>query len=132
MDYVFVDTSAWYAYINAGDPDHGRVRSAMEELAGRLLTSNYVFDELITLVLRRLGHQAAIKVGRALLNPAEVVMERVRAVDEQKAWEFLQRRPDTRYSFTDCTSFALMQRLGLKRALALDDHFRQEQFLVLP
>ncbi|MFT3773889.1 MAG: hypothetical protein QM820_51630 [Minicystis sp.] len=41
-------------------------------------------------------------------------------------------RPDKRYSFTDCTSFVLMRRLGLRTAVSLDDDFRQEGFEVLP
>ena len=54
------------------------------------------------------------------------------AADELAAWKLFLDRPDKRYSFTDCTSFALMRRLGIEVALALDDHFRQEGFEVLP
>jgi predicted nucleic acid-binding protein len=38
---------------------------------------------------------------------------------------------DEGHSFTDCTSFVLM-RIGIHTAVALDDHFRQEGFEVMP
>lgn len=36
------------------------------------------------------------------------------------------------YSFTDCTSFVLMRRIGIHTAVALDDQFRQDGFEVMP
>ena len=132
MEQVFVDTGAWYAYINAKDPDHLRVREFLESFTGRLVTSTYVFDEIITLVLARLGHQRAVKVGNVLLDPKAVELVRVGSVDERSAWKLFQDRPDKAYSFTDCTSFILMRRLALNQALTLDDHFAQEAFEMLP
>jgi len=40
--------------------------------------------------------------------------------DEDAAWQLLKQRDDKRYSFTDCTSFAVMRRMGLHRAATLD------------
>ena len=40
-------------------------------------------------------------------------------------------RSDKTYSYTDATSFAVMERLGLKTAFAFDPHFRQHGFQVL-
>ncbi len=132
MERVFVDTGAWYAYINARDPDHFRVRGFLESFTGSLVTSTYVFDETVTLVLARLGHQRAVKVGNVLLDPRVVELVRIGPLDERSAWKLFQERPDKAYSFTDCTSFALMQRLDLRQALTLDDHFSQEGFEVVP
>ena len=36
------------------------------------------------------------------------------------------------YHFTDCTSFALMRRLRIDMALALDEDFRAEGFGLMP
>lgn len=41
-------------------------------------------------------------------------------------------RPDKGYSLVDASSFAIMNRMGIKQALATDDHFRQEGFEVVP
>lgn len=129
---AFVDTGAWYAYINAKDPDHSKAQEILESFDGILVTSNYIFDEIITLALARLGHRRAVKVGEVLLTPGVVELVRVGATDERSAWQLFQERPDKMYSFTDCTSFALMRRLKLTKALTLDEHFAQEGFEVLP
>jgi len=39
---------------------------------------------------------------------------------------------DKAFSFTDCTSFAVMQELRLTRALSTDRHFRQMGFQMVP
>ncbi|MDE2149387.1 MAG: type II toxin-antitoxin system VapC family toxin [Gammaproteobacteria bacterium] len=132
MQRLFVDTSAWFAYANRKDPDHAAVQKALHDFSGRLVTSNFIFDETASLCLYRLGHAAATKVGSALLDPANVDLIRITPADEQAAWTLFRRRPDQRYSFTDCTSFVLMRRLDLDAVLALDDDFRAEGFRVVP
>lgn len=129
---VFVDTSAWYACLNRADPDHTAVAGFLEDFSGQLITSNYVFDELITLVRTRMGHEEALKAGGVLRNPEVVQLERVTSADEEAAWQLFQDRSDKTYSFTDCTSFVLMRRLKLSNVLATDEHFRQEGFAVHP
>ena len=129
---VFVDTSAWFAYINAADPDHRRVRDVLDEPAVRFVTSGYVFDETVTLAQARLGHRRAVTVGRTLLDEAIVELLHVTSPDERAAWALFERRPDKAYSFTDCTSFVLMRRERIVQAVALDAHFSQEGFTVIP
>lgn len=132
MERLFVDTSAWYAYANRKDPKHADVSEILRTFPGSLVTSNYVFDETVTLCLYRLGHQVACMVGSVLRNPDEVDMVRVTIEDEVAAWELFLNRTDQDYSFIDCTSFTLMRRLGLGTALALDTDFTAENFTVIP
>ena len=132
MERIFVDTSAWFAYVNRRDPDHAAVRAAVRGAGVRFFTSNYVFDEIVTLCLYRLGHEAAVRVGRFLRDSPTVDVVRITAEDESNAWALLQARPDKRYSFTDCTSFELLRRSHIRRCVAVDDDFRQEGFEVLP
>jgi len=132
IEYVFVDTGAWFAYINASDPDHQRVRQFLDKYPGRLGTSTYVFDETVTLTQARLGHRKALAVGRTLLDPTVVEMIHVTPSDERAAWNLFEKRPGKSYSFTDCTSFVVMRRQKIRRAVTLDDHFSQEGFDAVP
>lgn len=132
MERLFVDTSAWFAYANGKDPDHARVRRVFREFGGRLATSNFIFDETISLCLYRLGHDAARRVGSVLQDSGTVDLIRITPQDEQAAWALFCNRTDQRYSFTDCTSFELMRRLRISTALALDDDYETEGFRVVP
>ena len=132
MQRLFVDTSAWFAYANRKDPQHESIGEIVRAFPGRLVTSNFVFDEAISLCLYRLGHSIARSVGAVLLDPDEIDIVRVTVEDEQAAWKLFGQRADQRFSFTDCTSFALMRRLGLDEVLALDEDFRTMGFSLVP
>ena len=129
---LFVDTSTWFALANRGDPDHREACRVLESFRGRLVTSNFVFDETVTLCLYRLGRKAALRVGDELRGGRLADIVRATIDDEDRAWGLFGRRADKQYSFTDCVSFVLMRRLGIEQAAALDDDFRREGFSVLP
>ncbi len=124
MNRVFVDTGAWYALVDADDPDHARVSVCFREYRGRLVTSNYVFDEILTLTRYRLGWQVASRLGDQLRTGRVARLERITPQDEEAAWAIFYRYNDKSFSFTDCTSFAFVQRLGLPLCLAIDADFR--------
>lgn len=132
MERVFVDTSAWFALANRADAGHAAVARYLAGYRGRLVSSNFVFDEVVTLCRTRLDHAAAATLGGHLLTQRNVDIVRVSAEDEQVAWRLFLDRPDKDYSFTDCTSFVLMRRLGLRRVVATDADFQREGFEVVP
>ena len=125
---VFVDTSALYAFINSKDPDHETVKGYLENYPGQLITTNFVFDETVTLVSARLGHINAALTGKTLLNRKIFTMIRIKTRDENNAWELFMNRPAKSYSFTDCTSFVMMKKMGITKSLATDPNFQQEGF----
>ena len=123
---VFVDSSAWSA---AADRSDRQNRRAKEILAGadRLLTSDHVLLETWLLVRHRLGRGAARRFWHALRSGA-AALEAVTAADLETAWHIGETFADQDFSLTDCTSFALMQRLGLRRVATFDDHFAVYRF----
>ena len=50
---------------------------------------------------------------------------------EQLAFELFRKYSDKKLSFTDCTSFALMKKLGIKRAFTFDDNFAKVGFEIV-
>jgi predicted nucleic acid-binding protein len=129
---VFVDTSAWYALIDRADPDHVTVTACLREFKGDLLTSNFVFDETLTLLRYRLGWLPAHRFGESIRAGSLAHLVRIDPKDEETAWSIFARYQDHELSYTDCTSFALMQRLKLSTAVALDADFRTFGLLMLP
>ncbi|MBI4822940.1 MAG: hypothetical protein HY805_01755 [Nitrospirae bacterium] len=51
---------------------------------------------------------------------------------EAGQWKLLEKYSDKDFSFTDCTSFALMERLKIKTAFTFDAHFTQYGFNQIP
>ncbi len=122
---IFVDTSAFFALADRTDRFHNLAVRFVEANENLLLTSNFVVFETITLIRMRLGHEPAVKFGRRLLSEMVTPIIPVTPADERKAWETFRRCHDKRFSFADCTSFALMQRLGIRTAFAFDQDFRR-------
>lgn len=125
---IFVDTSALYALFNAKAKEHIETKSFFNNFKGRVFITNYIFDEIITLVNVKAGHEKAVFVGNILLKSPQIEKIWVTPDDEKKAWELFVLRNDKSYSFTDCTSFIVMRRAKILKCLALDSHFRQEGF----
>jgi uncharacterized protein len=124
MAQALVDTSAVYALIDRDDANHRKAVAILRALPRRGLTpvlSNFIVAESHALLLSRLGSQ----VARDWLLKQIWPIEPVTSADERKAKEIIQRYEDKTFSYTDASSFALMERLGLKDAFAFDVHFRQ-------
>lgn len=132
MERLFVDSSAWFAFANRRDREHALVARSFQAFHGRLVTTNFIFDETVSLCRSRLGHTAAVAVGSILLDTDEVDLIRVPPADERAAWALFCERADKPYSYTDCVSFVVMRRLGIEVALALDADFVREGFRVMP
>ena len=138
MIELFVDTSAWDAVLDAADPDHGAALQFRDEIVGQrlLVVTDYVLDELYTLVLMNLGYQSAVGIRQTLDTMAadgilDVVWVSEAIADE--AWSVFERfNRDKKWSFTDCVSYAVMKQRGICEAFAFDHHFEQMGFVRRP
>ena len=54
------------------------------------------------------------------------------SADEERAWEIFTRYRDQNFSFADCTSFAVMQRMKIATAFTFDKYFSVMKFEVVP
>lgn len=130
--FAFVDTSAWFALAYEGDPYHPAAQSFIAS-SPRLVTTNFIIDETITLTLVRLGYWPARALGEKLWSERQARLVHVTKADRRTAWELFKTYDDKAFSFTDCTSFAVMDRLGLEHAFTFDADFEQTgRFTQLP
>jgi predicted nucleic acid-binding protein len=129
VNRVFVDTWAWYALADTRDPDHEAAQRANERLLDQgytFVTTNFVLAEAVTLIRYKLHHKAAVRfwtVLHELIAVGLVELVRVSEAQEGAAWEIFERYSDQTFSYTDCTSFAVMDGLGLSDAFTGDHHF---------
>lgn len=135
MKFLFVDTAGGMACADSADPAHQAASAARDkwlEREGHLLTTDYVIDETLTLLRMRLGLDAAETWWHMIAASSRVRKESISAERAERARTIFFRHRDKQFSFTDCTSFALMRELRFRQALTTDRHFRQAGFLVSP
>jgi predicted nucleic acid-binding protein len=130
---ILVDTSAYFALVDRSDRHHAAAVDFVRSNAVPLATTDLIVVETLNLSRVRLGHSPAVRLGRRLLNPALTTVLKVAEQDMTRAWQLFQHYRDKEFSFTDCTSFALMERMRITTAFAFDIHFRQYgRFTVVP
>lgn len=121
---IFVDTGAWYAASVPSDPDHAAASSFLRSDRARLVTTNFIYDELLTLFRTR-GHLERGKDWIAQVRQGRWEVVSVSVDDVWLATDVFFNLSDKAWSFTDCTSRVVIARLGIQQAFALDDHFLQ-------
>ena len=135
MKGLFVDTAGWMACADEADPAHPRAcaaRDAALEAGQSLITTDFVVDETLTLIRLRLSLASAAVWWRQIDGSSRLRWERIGSDRFEKARELFFHYRDKNFSFTDCTSFAVMREIRLTHALTTDRHFRQMGFQVVP
>jgi predicted nucleic acid-binding protein len=132
---LFVDTAGWMAMADSKDPLHLKsidTRDHWLEKDGILTTSNYILDETLTLIRMRIGIEAAAKWWTMVSKSPRCTVEWIGPEEQEKAIQWFFGWKDQSFSFTDRTSFVLMQKLGIEKALTGDRHFMIAGFQTLP
>ncbi len=138
MNKIFTDNWAWYAMVDKSDNDHTLAEAANTKLLDDgyfFVTTNYVLSESVTLIRYKLYHEIAVRfwnMTQRLIDTGLVELIRVTEAHEAKAWKIFERYTDKKFSFTDCTSFAVMQELGLSHCFTADHHFAAMGFILVP
>ena len=122
---IFVDTGAWFACFVSSDANHQRASEWYLANTNRLATTDYVLTELLTLLKARGEFHTALDLGDHLWSGELARIEYVTHADILSAWSVYKTFTDKTWSFTDCVSRVVMERLGIAQAFAFDEHFRQ-------
>lgn len=121
----FFDTGGWFAQFVKGDQDHARAVTWMSANTLPLVTTDYIVDELLTLLRARGERVLALRVAETMIAQRVCRIEWISPRDFEDAIDIYCGASDKNWSFTDCTSFAVMRRLSIRCAFAFDAHFRQ-------
>lgn len=131
---VLVDTGAYFALTDPSDTHYDAAVVMARQLSTapvRLYTTNFLVAESHALILSRRGYAAARRFLDELAAGATVVV-RLRAADELRAEAIIRQHTDKRFSYTDATSFAVMERLHIRQAFTFDRNFGQFGLAMLP
>ena len=131
--WIFVDTSALYALLDADDDHHAaaargweRLLDEMESGRHRGITHYGVVVETSALVQRRLGMQAVGELHDSVLEI--LVVEDVDTDLHKRAVAAMLAAGRRAVSLVDWTSFELMRARSITHALAFDDDFTERGF----
>ncbi|MFP8953877.1 type II toxin-antitoxin system VapC family toxin [Natrialbaceae archaeon A-arb3/5] len=129
---VVIDTGVLYA---AHDLDASRHTAASDALDavydgnfGQPYVSDYIYDEAVTLTLKRSGtFTPAKQLGEKLRGvepyPSIYEMSRVSAAAFADAVDIFEQYDDQALSFTDATTVALCRRHDIDSVMSFDDDF---------
>jgi predicted nucleic acid-binding protein len=129
---IFIDTSAFIALRVADDMNYKKAQrflTVIKENRVRLHTTNFILDEVYTYFCK--FHEVAMEMAELMMNNPLITLYRVNPEDEKGALEMLKTLKDKDFSYTDATSFAVMQRLNITTAFAFDEHFTQYGKLIV-
>lgn len=127
---VFLDSAGFPALVRQGDAHHLQAEAAWKLISGQranTFTTNFVIAETHALFLTRLSHAAAVTFLAGIRQSAATIV-RVTSDDERRVETIIVKYTDKDFSFTDATSFAVMERLGISTALTYNRDFMQYGF----
>jgi len=100
-----------------------------------LHTSDYIIDETVTFLRYHISHATACTAldnFRDLETAGLLICHSIDKDLRRRAEELFRQYHDQKFSFTDCTSFALCQQRGLHHVVTVDSDFRILGFLLVP
>ncbi|MDT9191054.1 type II toxin-antitoxin system VapC family toxin [Limnospira fusiformis KN01] len=130
---IFVDTSAWFASVVPSDPEHQSVSMWMRQNTEAFLTTDYIVDETLTLLRARKETARSLAMGKAFFSGQLGTLYFLSEADIQLTSQIFRQFSDKEWSFTDCSSKVIIEKLQISKALSLDNHFRQfGSIIVIP
>ncbi len=123
---IMIDASVFCAFANKNDVHHEKANKIIKDIVsqkyGAGLTTDYVFDETVTVALRKSNKRNAVELGNSIIN-SEILIAKTDAGLFQLAWNIFQKEDG--FSFTDCSILAFMKTFGITNIATFDKEFRK-------
>lgn len=94
----------------------------------RLVTSEHVMDETMTLLARRASPAFAASWLEDLLNGSGITILRNLDEEWQNAGKTMRKYADQNVSMTDCLNFLVLKREKIRDVFGFDHHFESAGF----
>lgn len=128
---IFADTGPFLAKYGKRDQYQREAERLWPALEPPILTTTLVMGEFATLLGRRIGFRQAADRVKLVYESQTVDVLRSTVEDELEALNWMKKYADQHIGFTDCLSFAMMRRHGIRAAFTFDRHFRDAGFEVI-
>ncbi|MFX0171215.1 MAG: type II toxin-antitoxin system VapC family toxin [Candidatus Hodarchaeota archaeon] len=127
---VFLDTGFILAIRNSDDINHIKATKSMRECLsgkyGKIIVSNFVFDETVTLTLMRTHNKNLVKdIGDYILNSPRIILLHLSETEFLATWELFLKYFENGLSFTDCSLLVMAKLFESNVYIAtFDRHFK--------
>jgi len=132
---IFLNSSGLISLIHRGDALHKRAKECYASLGRRKrVTTIAVLVECLNFLSRAPLRPLATALWEQIQNAVMMGVLEVVPLTEDLFTESLAlflSRPDKEWSLTDCISFVVMEKRGIRQALTADKHFAQAGFEAL-
>ena len=135
---LFIDTSAFFAYLVENSPRHDRANAVMNAVQGgdlrfrSMYTTGYILSELSTLILRKKGHDKAIETLQRIRGSPAVAILHIDAAQFDAVCDEFHRFDDQQISFVDHTTGVLAREVNAEHIFSFDSDFRMLGFSLVP
>ncbi|MDX2231856.1 MAG: PIN domain-containing protein [Leptolyngbyaceae cyanobacterium bins.349] len=136
MNSLFVDTSGWASLFIPTELLHPKALQVFQlarQQRYEIVTTNYIIAELVSLLDSRMRapRSQLFQYVDVIRDDANLNLVHIDPAIDAAAWMLCKTRPDKNWSLVDCTSFVIMEQLGVQQAMTTDQHFEQAGFLRL-
>jgi len=125
---IFIDTAAFIALVDATDKNHHPAERCYREIVqsrNSLVSSNFVICETLNYLRTRISYKVSVGFRESVYKSDILEIIYISMDTEEEAYKIFKKYKDKDFSFTDCTSFALMERRKIKKVFSFDHHFIQ-------
>ncbi len=129
---IILDTSFLIALNDAGDFNHKNANSLKIRIRdkefGQCCISDYIFDELMTLMRAKSINPNKIKdIGDSLLADETIELLKIDKEIFMQSWEVFKK--SNALSFTDCTIITLAKEFRIKNIASFDSGFDKISYI---
>jgi predicted nucleic acid-binding protein len=130
---ILVDTAVWFSLLVQKDSRHDEVSKWFDGLSEQILTTDYIIDETLTLLLMRKEVLKAIEFGKLIFHADIAMVHFISQNQIYTSWILFQQMCKMGLSFTDCTTHTIATEMAVKRIATFDSHFLSTgKFEVVP
>ncbi len=129
---ICVDSNYFIALFNREDSLYlsaRRIADFLDIQEARLVISNFIFLEIVTVLSQRRGKSASCAAGSFLLVAPFIEIVHIDSVLQEESWNIFQKMSSKNVSFVDCSTIALMQAEDVNTVITFDrtdfSHFKK-------
>lgn len=128
---VFADTFYYIAFLSPSDVAHDQAKAFTQDYSGKMTTTEWVLTELADGLAAPVTRQRCAAFIDWLRRDADITIVPSSTELFNAGLTLYRTRVDKKWSLTDCISFVVMEREGLREVLTGNHNFEQAGFKAL-